>query len=436
MPGEPKAVSTVKHGHFEKKRQEKVKVVTQERVAICNYLSTLKHGGFEDNAMLSSTSKNKASKYVTSDTKVLTVTVKFDPSKSLKSTGPPEAAKSSVNLKSSMLELEMKRFEAMKRRQEKEIRRIVASESKLADLQKKVRGGRRRSHELTTQFFAPLAFSSDISVPKLYPTPLSAYSKPLPARSPKLVKAEHDDIERKKEHHKRVAKARADTVEKKRVREMERKKRDEEELARRRDLAKKDAELEIKKARHERKMEKVRARDAMEREMERRRLLEAQAAKTKAIMDHQIQLAEDSRKKMNAKSERVKQAMERKMELKRLEVEEQRKKAERKIHTVVERNKKIQLDKRAAFNQKQAEIARFKAEKAVEIKKKVEMDSKKREDKHLRQKQKKDEAMGKVRIEEDQNDSKLYRLLIITNNFPLVTTLLAHRRSKIGRARF
>jgi hypothetical protein len=38
QPGEPRAVSKVKHEHFEKRRQEKVKIVTQERVAICNYL--------------------------------------------------------------------------------------------------------------------------------------------------------------------------------------------------------------------------------------------------------------------------------------------------------------------------------------------------------------------------------------------------------------
>ena len=71
-------------------------------------------------------------------------------------------------MKSSMLEIEMKRFEAMKRRQEKEIKRIVASESKMAELQQK------------------------------------------------LVKAEMDDAERKKQHAKRVAKARAEAVERKR----------------------------------------------------------------------------------------------------------------------------------------------------------------------------------------------------------------------------
>ena len=54
------------------------------------------------------------------------------------------------------------------------------------------------------------------------------------------------------------------------------------------------------------------------------------------------------------------------------------------------------MDKRSAFDQKQAEIARFKAEKAIEMKKKAEADAALREMKHSRQKQKKDEAMKKV----------------------------------------
>ena len=66
-----------------------------------------------------------------------------------------------------MLEIEMKRFEAMKRRQEKEIKRIVANERQMSELQRK------------------------------------------------LLKAENDDALRKKEHTKRVAdlKAQAASVE-------------------------------------------------------------------------------------------------------------------------------------------------------------------------------------------------------------------------------
>ena len=88
-------------------------------------------------------------------------------------------------MKSTMLEIEMKRFEAMKRRQEKEIKRIVANERQMSELQRK------------------------------------------------LLKAENDDALRKKEHTKRVADLKAQALEKKRARELEKKKRDDEELARR-----------------------------------------------------------------------------------------------------------------------------------------------------------------------------------------------------------
>ena len=41
-------------------------------------------------------------------------------------------------MKSTMLENETKRFESMKRRQEKEIKRIVANEKQMAELQRKL----------------------------------------------------------------------------------------------------------------------------------------------------------------------------------------------------------------------------------------------------------------------------------------------------------
>jgi len=51
----------------------------------------------------------------------------------------------------------------------------------------KVRGSEERSEELTTQFLAPLACLSNISVPNFYPTPPCTHSKPLPARYRSLL---------------------------------------------------------------------------------------------------------------------------------------------------------------------------------------------------------------------------------------------------------
>lgn len=328
-----------------------------------------------DEAMLS---KKTNFNVTMNETKVVTATVKFDPSKSTKSNAvasPTGALKSkAAELKSSMLENEMKRFESMKRRQEKEIKRIVANEKQMGELQRK------------------------------------------------LLKAENDDAIRKKEHAKRVAALKAQALEKKRARENEKKQRDEDELARRRELAKKEAEFEIAKAKRERKMEKVRAREAMEREMERRRLLEAQAAKTAGIMKQQERMAEDSRLKMESKARKVQENQERKrgecvcggvggvdfhnspfltlflvsLESKHKEIEEARLKAEQKIHTVVAMNKKIQADKRKAFDDKQAEITRFKRENAEVVRKRTEEAAKKLADKHERQRQRQEEAQNKL----------------------------------------
>ncbi|GMI06510.1 hypothetical protein TrLO_g11817 [Triparma laevis f. longispina] len=342
-------VARAKYEHYEMRRQERIQIINTERVSICQYLSAVKSGGAMDEAMLS---KKTNFNVTMNETKVVTATVKFDPSKSTKSNAvasPTGALKSkAAELKSSMLENEMKRFESMKRRQEKEIKRIVANEKQMGELQRK------------------------------------------------LLKAENDDAIRKKEHAKRVAALKAQALEKKRARENEKKQRDEGELARRRELAKKEAEFEIAKAKRERKMEKVRAREAMEREMERRRLLEAQAAKTAGIMKQQERMAEDSRLKMEAKARKVQENQERKRESKHKEIEEARLKAEQKIHTVVAMNKKIQADKRKAFDNKQAEIARFKRENAEVVRKRTEEAAKKLADKHERQRQRQEEAQNKL----------------------------------------
>ena len=168
------------------------------------------------------------------------------------------------------------------------------------------------------------------------------------------------------------------------------------ELARRREMARKEADFEIKRARHERKIEKVRAKDAMERELERRNQLEQQVAKTQAILSNQVKLAEDSRDRMEEKSRMVQEAIERKKDAKHLEIEEQRIKAELRIKQVTDANKKIQLDKRAVYDQKQLDIEVAKKEKAEEDRLKTIKLSASREEKHHRQKMKKDEAMARL----------------------------------------
>ena len=63
------------------RRQERIKIVNDERTAICQYLSAVKSGGAMDDTMLS---KKTNFNVTMNETKVVTATVKFDPSKSTK----------------------------------------------------------------------------------------------------------------------------------------------------------------------------------------------------------------------------------------------------------------------------------------------------------------------------------------------------------------
>lgn len=85
-------------------------------------------------------------------------------------------------------------------------------------------------------------------------------------------------------------------------------------------------------------------------------------------MTKQEMMAAESRRRMEEKAARVQEMMERNKEEKHREIEEQRRKAEMRIKEVVDKNKKIQLDKRTAYEIKQDEIALAKKEKEVELK--------------------------------------------------------------------
>ena len=174
-PGVPPAVVKIKWEHNESRRVEKVKIVTTERASICNYLSDMKRGGGDATGQLVARPKVGIT---VAEPKIISATVNM--------TAGPEASKGgSAELKSGMLEMEMRRFEAMKRRQAKEIKRIVSAEAKMAELQKK------------------------------------------------LLRTEEEEAVKKAEHAKRRQDLKAKAVEVKRLREQERKVRDEEVSARR-----------------------------------------------------------------------------------------------------------------------------------------------------------------------------------------------------------
>ena len=335
MKGVPKEVAAIKLQHFEERREEKVKIVTLERQKICQYLSSVNGNNFSESSGRGGAGNNLTGARSTTTFKV--------------TQGPTITATATVNIKderkSSMIDLEMKRFETMRRRQEKEIKRIIANETKMAELQKKI------------------------------------------------LRQEENDAQRKKEHAKRVQEQKASALEQKRSRELERKMRDEEELQRRTEIAKKEAEFEIKQAKLNQKTARLRAREAAEKEMERTRMLEAQREKTNAILHAQEVLADENRRKQEEKAARVAAVLAKKKLDKHTEIIEKRKKASERIKSVVDKNSQIQLNKRLNFHAKQEEIARFKAEKAIIDKEKAEAHAKQLKERQDRQKAKKEESM-------------------------------------------
>ncbi|GMI63116.1 hypothetical protein ScalyP_jg1292 [Parmales sp. scaly parma] len=358
--GVPQEVADVKLRHFESRRLDKVKVVTEERTKICQYLSFINSNSNSNDTQLKG-SRSTTFKVTQGPTITATATVNIKQDK-----------------KSSMIDLEMKRFETMRRRQEKEIKRIIANETKLADLQKK------------------------------------------------MLRQEAEDARRKKEHHKRVQDQKAAGVEAKRKQELERKARDEEELARRREISKKDAEFEITQARLEVKRERLRARDASEKEMERTRILEAQKEKTQAILDAQELVAEESRRKQEEKTVRVAAQLAKKRLDKHVEITENRKKAKERIDTVIDKNKQNQLDKRLTYLAKQEEIRKFKIENEIVLKEKAEQLAKNLAERQARQRGKKEESM---KFYEDKKNRTLTQLADREQFIQVVEMEREHERS-------
>ena len=161
--------------HFEKRRSEKVDIVKKERDEICRYLAGINDDVTHPESELA---KTKTYGIQIEEPKVAFASVTISsPQKK------PQSAPSG-DLASSSLSLAARRFQALKRRQQKDIKRIISNESKLAEMQKR------------------------------------------------LAKADADDALRKKEFTDRVNEQKMLKAEKKRAMEEEKRNREEAELAR------------------------------------------------------------------------------------------------------------------------------------------------------------------------------------------------------------
>jgi len=209
--GLPDDLVDVKYETFERKRKDKIATVTAEREAIISYQErTQKYGNQEQE-------------------------------------NGHTAANDKEDNVGHMLELEQKRMEAVRRRQEKELAKIVAREQAMAALQSKIK------------------------------------------------RAEDEEHRKKKEHERKIAEQKAQAEKKRAQRAQERARKEQEENERRRELARREAEFDRKKKKAEEEAARQLLLEAREREAERERKMEEHRQKTEALLQAQIQLAEENR---------------------------------------------------------------------------------------------------------------------------------------------
>ncbi|CAM9561739.1 unnamed protein product [Pylaiella littoralis] len=224
----------------------------------------------------------------------------------------------SRRIKAGILEIERKRGLVIAERQEKEMQRVVENEQRMAELHKKIH------------------------------------------------RAEEADAKRRAEHELKVAQQKAAAAAKRAKQELDKYEREKNDDAQRKEMIKHAAEMEMRQLQLEKEQEATRLAEAERREEDRRALKEQQDKATIALMQAQEEKAEERKRIMADREARVQAQLAEKKAEKVAEVAAQRAAAEQRIQEVIEKNKKIQLDKKIAYDNKVAEVAARKAERAAE----------------------------------------------------------------------
>jgi hypothetical protein len=202
---------------------------------------------------------------------------------------PEEIRAAEERKAAALLEIEEKRMEALRRRQQDELNRIIERERNLADTQAKI------------------------------------------------ARAEEEERRKKKLHDKKVAEEKAEEEKRRQAREEELKNMERQEAARRRALGRKEAEVAEKLKKQHLMKEREMAKRAREMDEERKRKVEEARLKTEALLKAQEDLAEQNRLKMIEREKRILQQLADKKEKKRLELEEQREKSTKRIMEAIQK---------------------------------------------------------------------------------------------------
>jgi len=199
---------------------------------------------------------------------------------------------------STALEMELKRLEAVKKRQEREIEKMVAREQAMADLQQKIKH------------------------------------------------AEEEEARRKKEHDKKVQKQKEIEEKKKAKREQELAEKERDELKRRKQMQRREEAFEKKRKEAEEAALKKLAEEAKLRDIERQQKLEEHRKKTEEIMLEHFAIAEQNRAKMTEREAFVKSQIEMKKEHKKKEMLSKRDLAAKRIKEALEKHHQLHDEKK------------------------------------------------------------------------------------------
>lgn len=270
----------IKYQAFQTKRTDKISMVKKERQAIIAFA--------EKKARGLSAGKTGAT---------------LSPDKPIDAA--EELRQADIRRAAALIELEEKRMEALKRRQEKELNKIVEREQTMAVLQQKI------------------------------------------------SKAEEEEMKKKKMHDKKVAEEKVAEEKRKNQRKAELKRLEQEEAEKKRELAKKEAEVEEKLKKKRLQMEREMLKEARMRDEERKQKVEEARRKTEALLKAQEDLAEENRVKMIEREHRIMQQLIDKKEKKRQEVADQREKAGKRIAEAIEKHHNLHVTKKLEFDERQ-----------------------------------------------------------------------------------
>ena len=208
-------------------------------------------------------------------------------------------------------------MEALKRRQEKELEKIMERETAMASL-----------HE-------------------------------------KIARAEKEEYKKKKQHEKAVAAAKVEAEKKNKARAAAKKQDQADEVARKKEIERKEAHFTEKMNKLAAEEKKRLEKEARQKDLERKEKMEEYKRKTASLIQAQADVAETNRLDMIEREQRVQEQIREKKELKRIEVADARARAKVRIDAALEKYHQKELQKKLDFDERQRKAEILAKETAI-----------------------------------------------------------------------